>query len=109
MNLLRNARQASAPTGPGVIVVMSRNQYENIEISVIDYGSGLSEDARRHMFELFWTTKRSGMGVGLATSRAIIEAHYGTIGLREGAEGETIFTFSLPLVEDREGPGDLND
>ena len=106
MNLLRNARQASTPAGPRVIAVSSRNQDGNIEISVIDYGSGLSENARRHMFELFWTTKRSGMGVGLATSRAILEAHYGTIGSLEGAEGETNFTFSLPLVGNGEGPGD---
>ena len=73
-------RRAGGPArGRRAIVVASRNQRDNIEVSVIDYGSGLSEDARRHMFEPFWTTKGSGMGVGLAMSKAIVEAHYGTI------------------------------
>ncbi|MCW2286582.1 PAS domain S-box-containing protein [Rhodoblastus acidophilus] len=96
-NLLRNAAQAALPGGRRAIVVATRNQWDRIEISIIDYGAGVSEDARRHLFDLFWTTKGSGMGVGLAMSKAIVEAHYGTIWLQDDAE-KTVFTFSLPLM-----------
>jgi PAS domain S-box-containing protein len=107
VNLIQNARQAALYEGPRTIVVASRNHDREIHISVIDYGSGLSEDARRHLFELFWTTKSSGMGVGLATARAIVEAHYGTIWARESSAEGTVFTFSLPLVEGSDFPGEL--
>jgi two-component system sensor kinase FixL len=99
VNLLQNARQAALPEAAPTIVVASRNDEDNIEISVIDYGTGLSEDARRHLFELFWTSKISGMGVGLALSRAIIEAHSGVLSAQDSPAGQTVFIFSLPLVE----------
>ena len=106
VNLLRNAAQAALPEGRRAIVVATRNQRDNVEVSVIDYGSGLSEDARRHLFEPFWTTKGSGMGVGLAMSKAIVEAHYGTI-WPEGEAEETVFTFSLPLIDAGDGPREV--
>ncbi|MBB4197678.1 hypothetical protein CCR94_12905 [Rhodoblastus sphagnicola] len=99
VNLLRNAWQASLPAGSRVVVVASRNDDKNIITSVIDCGSGLSEDAWRHLFELFWTTKGSGMGVGLAMSKAIVEAHYGKIWPENGPAEETVLNFSLPLVD----------
>jgi two-component system, LuxR family, sensor kinase FixL len=104
-NLLLNAAQACLAEARRTIVVASRNQQDNIEISVIDYGSGLSEDARRHLFELFWTSKGSGMGVGLAMAKAIVEAHYGTIWPQDATGEETVFTFSLPLVDRGDIPG----
>jgi signal transduction histidine kinase len=104
-NLLRNAAQAALPGGRRAIVVATRNLLDNIEVSVIDYGSGLSEDAGSHLFELFGTTKGSGMGVGLAMSKAIVEAHYGTIWLQDDVE-ETMFAFSLPLTGAGDGPQD---
>jgi len=107
VNLLRNAAQASLPDGRRAIVIASRNAEDAIEISVIDYGSGLSEDARRHLFELFWTSKVSGMGVGLATSKAIVESHYGKIWPGDGAAEETVFTFSLPLMDVNDVPEDI--
>ena len=106
-NLVQNAKQALVPEGSRTIVVASRNRDENIEISVIDYGSGLSDDARRNMFELFWTTKTSGMGVGLAMAQTIIEAHSGTIWPQDGSAEGTVFTFSLPLIDKDEVLGEL--
>ncbi len=96
----RLAREAGAPSSspPATSGTVSR-------FPIIDYGAGLSEDARRHLFELFWTTKGSGMGVGLAMSKAIVEAHYGRIWLQDEAE-ETMFTFSLPLMEAGDGAQD---
>ncbi|MCW2315459.1 PAS domain S-box-containing protein [Rhodoblastus acidophilus] len=107
INLLQNARQAARPEGPRTIVVASRNHDQDIVISVIDYGSGLSEDVQRHMFELFWTTKRSGMGVGLAMAKAIVEAHYGSIWPDVARAEGTVFNFSLPLIETSAGGGEM--
>ena len=53
-----------------------------VEIAVSDTGKGLPEGVREHLFRPFFTTKESGMGVGLSISRSIIEAHGGQIARR---------------------------
>src|SRR5207247_10652081 len=50
-----------------------------VAVSVEDAGSGLDPDQLDHMFDSFYTTKQDGIGVGLAISRSIIEAHRGSL------------------------------
>jgi two-component system sensor kinase FixL len=69
-----------------------------IEVSVSDTGSGFPDDVRANLFQTFFTTKETGMGVGLSISRSIIEAHGG----RMWAEGKALegatFRFTLPVA-----------
>jgi signal transduction histidine kinase len=70
------------------------------EIAVADNGPGLPPDAER-LFDAFVTTKPTGMGMGLAISRGIVEAHGGTIRAANNPVSGATFTFSVPLF--REG------
>ncbi len=69
------------------------------EVKVRDTGSGVSAAAMEHMFEPFFTSKPNGLGMGLAISRSIIEAHRGRIWMKshtDGGPGTTV-AFTLPL------------
>ena len=68
----------------------------NVEIAVSDCGSGISPDKLKHLFEPFFTTKANGMGMGLAISQTIIEAHGGKIRGENNATRGAVFKFTLP-------------
>lgn len=70
------------------------------EISVADSGAGIAEESIRSIFEPFVTTKPGGMGMGLAISRTIIEAHRGGIRAENSPEGGAVFHFTLPFASD---------
>jgi len=77
-------------------------------VRVTDCGTGVTPDDAEHIFEPFFTTKSNGMGMGLAISRTIIEAHGGEIWLKSNAMDGTTFTFILPPAGlDKVKPGDL--
>jgi signal transduction histidine kinase len=66
-------------------------------IEVSDTGRGMSEDfIRTRLFKPFSTTKKGGLGVGLAQCRGIVEAHGGTIDARSRAGEGTVFTVRIP-------------
>jgi C4-dicarboxylate-specific signal transduction histidine kinase len=70
-----------------------------VEVAVRDRGVGISGDNLEHIFDPFFTTKSQGLGMGLAISRTIVEAHGGRLwATTEAAEG-TLFRFTLPLAE----------
>ena len=58
--------------------------------------AGLPGDARAHVFERFYSTKREGMGMGLAIARSIVEAHAGTIDVENADGGGARFWFRIP-------------
>lgn len=95
LNLLRNAAEASSETGGGV-VVRWEEQGAELVIRVEDEGAGLS--GTDNLFVPFYTTKPEGTGIGLVLSRQVVEAHGGTLGLRnrEGGSGARA-TMRLPL------------
>jgi signal transduction histidine kinase len=68
----------------------------NLQVAVSDCGTGIAPDHVAHIFEPFFTTKPNGMGMGLAISRTIIEAHGGNIRVESNAQNGTTFTFTLP-------------
>ncbi|HEX4327124.1 MAG TPA: ATP-binding protein, partial [Burkholderiales bacterium] len=99
-NLLSNAFEAVATRAPGARSVTLSTAPEaggNIRLSVEDSGPGISPAAAGHVFEPFVSTKSSGLGLGLVISRAIIEAHGGSLWAEIGGRG--IFRFTLPLQE----------
>lgn len=98
LNLVRNAIEAMHDTTPRyrVIRIASRQRDDGmLEVEVTDRGIGMSEPDR--IFDAFYTTKKEGMGMGLAICRSIIEAHGGRIVARsEPGVGSTV-AFTLPV------------
>ena len=72
-------------------------------VSVQDAGTGISPEEKERLFEAFYTTKPQGMGMGLAISRSIIEAHGGRLWAEPNPGPGTTFHFSLPDAVSDEG------
>jgi signal transduction histidine kinase len=70
-------------------------------VMVRDSGIGLEVEALAHLFDAFYTTKPTGMGMGLAISRSIIEAHGGRIWAEPNAPQGAVFQFTLPVEDER--------
>lgn len=100
LNLLLNAVQAM-PQG-GRIAVRTRRVGENLVLDLIDTGTGMDEKTATQIFEPFYSTKRGGSGLGLPTTRKMIEAHGGTIRVQSEPGRGTQFTIELPPAP--EGP-----
>ncbi len=97
--LVQNAFDASAAcTGtPSVKLTIGGDRYA-VETSVIDWGQGISPEVQNQLFRPFFTTKAQGTGLGLASSRAIIEAHEGKIAFESSPSGGSRFSFRLPAA-----------
>jgi two-component system sensor kinase FixL len=97
--LVQNACDASA-LGDGVpkIRVSTSSDRYMVEISVRDSGSGVPASIQRQLFRPFFTTKQRGTGLGLASSKAIVEAHEGTMGFENLSAGGSRFWFRLPVA-----------
>jgi signal transduction histidine kinase len=95
-NLIANALEASSQIdGPAVTVEVSGSA-ETTGAAVRDNGPGVSPQDLERIFEPFESTRATGMGMGLAISRAIIEAHGGKLWTEAGPGGH--FAFSLPAI-----------
>jgi signal transduction histidine kinase len=94
LNLALNAQQAM-PRG-GLVEIQTRVRNGRVELEMIDNGCGMDEKTLSRIFEVFWSTKPSGSGLGLATVKRIVEAHGGQV-LVDSAPGRgTRFLISLP-------------
>jgi len=69
-----------------------------IEIAVSDTGPGFAGDTLANLFQPFFTTKETGMGVGLSISRTIIETHGGRMWAETNRSGGATFRFTLPIA-----------
>jgi two-component system, NtrC family, sensor histidine kinase HydH len=96
-NLLLNAAQASPPGGS--ITVKTRELDGTVEIAVIDRGSGIDPKHLENIFNPFFTTKSSGVGLGLAIVSKIIDEHDGKIAVESEPGSGTVFRIYLPLRE----------
>ena len=95
-NLVLNAQQAM-PDG-GELVIRTRSGGNEIAIDLIDTGCGMEAETLEHLFDAFFSTKRGGSGLGLATVRKIIEAHNGRIAVLSELNYGTQFTILLPSL-----------
>jgi two-component system, LuxR family, sensor kinase FixL len=99
VNLFRNALEAMGPsTHRELIASNTRAADDMIEIAVSDTGSGFAGDALANLFQPFFTTKETGMGVGLSISRTIIETHGGRMWAETNKSGGATFRFTLPAA-----------
>lgn len=95
-NLVKNAIQATEDTPDPKIRVEVKRENGLVCILVCDNGHGISEDLAEKVFEPKFTTKSSGMGLGLAMVKNIVETYNGTITFTSKAERGTVFRVSFP-------------
>lgn len=99
VNLFRNALEAMTQSPQRELVASNGPVAEDmIEIAVSDTGPGFPDDVKQNLFQTFFTTKGTGMGVGLSISRSIIEAHGGRMWAEVNPSGGATFRFTLPAV-----------
>ncbi|HEU4688475.1 MAG TPA: HAMP domain-containing sensor histidine kinase [Vicinamibacterales bacterium] len=105
LNLLMNAMDAVSSMPPERRHVRVRTAQSNgdVRLDVVDTGIGIPPDRVRQIFEPFYTTKSegSGMGMGLAIARGIVEAHDGRMGAENNATSGATVWFSVPLASNR--------
>ncbi|MRW87454.1 ATP-binding protein [Pseudoduganella sp. FT26W] len=96
LNLLKNAHESGSPADQVCLEV--RRLYDAVRIDVLDRGPGMSETVLTNALVPFYSTKRSGTGLGLALAREITEAHGGRITLTNREGGGLTVTMMLPLI-----------
>ena len=98
LNLILNACEAmnSTPLNQRILSITSRVLSWGIEVTVADRGTGLIGDAKRLALEPFFTTKMSGLGLGLSICQTIIASHGGTLTIDNGFGGGTIAVLRFP-------------
>ncbi|MBL4770256.1 MAG: two-component sensor histidine kinase [Planctomycetes bacterium] len=103
INLFVNARQAMP--GGGELIVQVRRQGPWAEVVITDTGVGMDEDQLARCFDLYWSTKREGTGLGLSTVQRTIAEHGGTVHVLSEPGRGTSFTICVPFVQELAGQG----
>ena len=100
LNLILNALQAMGESAIADRLLVLRTGADGasaVEIAVEDSGTGVDESDMEQIFQAFHTTKPDGMGMGLAISRSVVEAHGGRLTARNNPGGGATFSFTLPV------------
>src|SRR5690554_627815 len=108
LNLTRNAVQSmsDAPQRERSLEIVAARQDDtdppSVAISVLDRGRGVPVEARHMLFQAFFTTKSSGLGIGLSLCRTVIEQHGGRLEYEPRKGGGSRFGFTLPALTENE-------
>lgn len=103
INIVNNAIKYT-PAGSHIIL-RAEKQDAKVAVSISDDGPGISDEAKIHLFDMFYTASqgkpdnRRGLGLGLNLCRSIVTAHGGEITVTDNIPHGSIFTFTLPLEE----------
>jgi signal transduction histidine kinase len=98
LNLSLNAIEAMQPDGGDLRISITIDRAQNIvNIAFADTGSGIHEDEMSIIFDPFYTTKETGMGLGLSICYDIVHNHSGSIQVKNNPDKGVTFTVSLPL------------
>lgn len=103
-NLALNGMEAmqEVPERDRILSITTRvDGNDMIEVQIEDYGCQIPEDAANKIFDVFFSTKAEGMGMGLVVCKSIVEAHGGDLAFLPGSKG-TVFIVTFPIGEDRE-------
>jgi len=92
INLLKNAIEALAESEHPHLELIGRYDETSVLIEVIDNGPGIIKEALEHIFVPFYTTKRTGSGIGLSLSRQIMQMHNGSLNVESEPDVKTVFT-----------------
>jgi two-component system sensor kinase FixL len=99
VNLFRNALEAMADSSQRELIASTaRGADDMVEVAIFDTGAGIPDHVMSNLFQTFYTTKETGMGVGLSISRSIIEAHDGRMWAESNESGGATFRFTLPAA-----------
>jgi len=96
LNVVINGVQAM-PNG-GVLTISAHRDNDVIIAEVQDQGAGIPKELHDKVFELYFTTKKEGSGIGLAQTYQILQWHYGTVDFQSAETTGTIFRFQIPAV-----------
>jgi PAS domain S-box-containing protein len=102
LNLILNAVEAMGSVEPGareLLISTEKNQTNGVLVAVRDSGPGIHPEHLERVFEAFYTTKSSGVGMGLSICRSIIGAHGGRLWAEANEPRGAVFQFTLPNVE----------
>ena len=104
LNLILNAVEAMSTVEAGpreLLISTQQTQASGVLVSVRDSGPGIDPDHLNRVFEAFYTTKSSGVGMGLSICRSIIDAHGGRLWADVNASRGAVFQFALPSAENK--------
>jgi C4-dicarboxylate-specific signal transduction histidine kinase len=106
LNLVVNAMDAMSDVEPSErrvevrATVDTEDGHPSVTIRVADRGVGLKPEQMSRLFEAFYTTKPQGLGLGLAISRSIVDAHGGRLWAEANGEKGAVFAFRLPAAQE---------
>lgn len=103
LNLIINAIEAMSAVEDGprqLDIGTTRDESGSVLITVRDSGPGVAFENREHLFDPFYTTKQSGMGMGLSICRSIVEAHGGSLSVNANEPRGAVFQFTVPVHDD---------
>ena len=102
VNLISNAVTVSQGNGEPVIVSLLYQSGDGfVKIMVKDYGEGLSSEIKHRLFEPYFSTKKTGTGLGLVIAKQIVDEHFGKIYVEENYPKGTVFIVEIPAVKFR--------
>lgn len=94
INLVQNA--IDSMQNGGKLSIITKDEVERIAIEISDSGIGIPDQMKAKIFDLYFTTKKSGNGIGLAIVQQIVEEHNGSIEVTDNTPNGTIFKIKLP-------------
>jgi signal transduction histidine kinase len=96
LNVIQNGAQAMPEGGTLRVILEEQRKYAVLRIA--DQGPGIPDDIREKIFDLYFTTKSGGSGIGLAMTYRILQLHYGSIEVQSNGERGTEFLLRIPLA-----------
>jgi len=102
LNLILNATEAMSRTNGGhrELLIETQTESDCVVVAVRDSGPGLSQPDLERVFEAFYTTKSSGLGMGLSICRSIVEANGGRLWASANVPTGAAFQFTVPIRPD---------
>ncbi len=98
LNLFINAQQAM--NNGGELIIKTSKQDNDAVIQISDTGIGIAPDKLLNIFKVYYSSRPKGTGLGLPTAKKIIEGHNGTITVNSEPDKGTLFTITLPLLNE---------